>query len=63
MFLSNNRVRTSDGLTVKRRVCGKRERATIPEPQAHANNVMSMNGVDRNDHDGADYSTSIWINC
>ncbi len=32
MFLSNNRIGASDGLTGKRRVHGKRERATIPEP-------------------------------
>jgi hypothetical protein len=36
MFLANNRIGASDGLTGKRCGHGKRERATIPEPRAHA---------------------------
>ncbi len=32
MFLSNNRIGASYGLTVKRHVRGKREQATIPQP-------------------------------
>ena len=62
MFLSNNRIGATDGLTVKRRIRGQQERATIREPQAHADYVQSMNGVDRNDRDSADYSTSIRTN-
>jgi hypothetical protein len=62
MFLSNNRIGASRGLTVKRRIRGKREQATIPEPQAHADYVASMKGVDWNDRDSADYSTSIRTN-
>ena len=62
IFLSSNKVGASHGLTVKRRVRGKQEQLTIPEPHAHAKYVESMNGVDRNDHDSADYLTSIWTN-
>ena len=49
---------------------GKKKRETIPEPHAHADYVKSMNGVDRNNRDSRDYSTSIrtnrwylWIFC
>ncbi len=49
---------------------GKKKRETIPEPHAHADYVKSMNGVDRNDRDSRDYSTSfrtnrwyLWIFC
>ena len=62
MFLSNNRIGASYGLTVKRHVCGKRVQATTPQPQAHADYIESMNGVDWNDHDSADSSTSTWTN-
>ena len=62
MSLSNNRIGATDGLTVKRRIRGQREQVTIREPQAHADYVQSMNGVDRNDRDSADYSTSIQTN-
>jgi hypothetical protein len=62
MFLSNNRIGASDGLTVKRCVRGKWEQVTIRQPQAHADYVQSMNGVDRNDRDSADYLTTIWTN-
>ena len=53
MFLYSNRVGASHGLAVKRRVCGKREQATVHEPHDHANYVESVNGVDRNIHDSA----------
>ncbi len=58
----NNRIGAIGGLTVKRHVCGKQEQATIREPQAHADYVQSMNGVDRNDCDSADYLTTIRMN-
>ncbi len=62
MFLVTNRVGFSQGLTVKRHVKGKKKSETIPEPHAHADYVKSMNGVDRNDRDSRNYSTSIRTN-
>jgi hypothetical protein len=35
---------------------------TIQQPNAHADYVISVNGVDRNDRDSRDYSTSICTN-
>ncbi len=40
----------------------EKKRQTIQEPRAHADYVRSMNGVDRNDQDSHDYSTSIRTN-
>ena len=62
MYLVTNRVGFSQGLLVKRHVKGNKKRETILEPHAHADYIKSMNGVDRNDRDSRDYSTSIRTN-
>jgi hypothetical protein len=62
-FLITNQVGFShQGLTVKRQVKGNKKSETIPEPHAHADYIKSMNGVDRNNRDSRDYSTSIRTN-
>jgi hypothetical protein len=62
MFLSNNKVGRSVGLTVNRRVRGKKRPDTIPGPHAQADYVQNLNAVDRNDRDSVDYSTTICTN-
>ena len=61
-FLSNNKVGRSDGMTVQRRIRGKRTRDTVAAPRAQADYVANYNAVDRNDRDSADYSTTIRTN-
>jgi hypothetical protein len=61
MFLATNRVGFSQGLTVQRHVKGEKCE-TIQQPNAHADCVRSMGGIDRNDQDSHDYSTSIRTN-
>jgi hypothetical protein len=51
MFLSNNKVGHSVGLTVSRRVRGKKCPDTIPGPRAQANYDQNFNAIDRNDQD------------
>jgi hypothetical protein len=62
MFLSNNRIGRSVGLTVNRRVRDKKHPDTIPAPRAQADYVQNFNTVDRNDRDSADYLTTICTN-
>jgi hypothetical protein len=52
----------SVGLTVNRRVRGKKRPDTIPGPCAQADYVQNFNAVDRNDRDSADYLTTICTN-
>ena len=58
-FLSSNRVGASEGLMVKCHSKGKVGRDTIDGPQAQADCVAYFNAVDKNDHDSAEYSTTI----
>ncbi len=62
MFLSNNKVGHSVGLTVSRQVRGKKRPVTVPGPPAQADYFHNFNAVDRNDRDSADYSTTICTN-
>ncbi len=62
MFLSNNKVGHSVGLTVSRRVRGKKCPDTIPGPRAQADYVQNFNAIDRNDQDSVDHSTTICTN-
>ena len=62
MFRVTNWVGFSQGLTVKRHVKGKKKCETIPGRHAHADYVKSMNGVDQNERDSCNYSTSIRTN-
>ncbi len=61
-FLSTNKVGRSEGMSVQRRVRGKRTGDTISAPQAQADYVANYNAIDRNDWDSADYSTTICMN-
>ncbi len=58
-FLSTNRVRWSEGMSVQRCIQGKQMRDTISAPQAQADYTANYNAIDRNDRDSADYSTTI----
>ena len=62
MLLATNRVGFSQGLTVQWHVKKKIKHETIQQPQAHADYVRSMNGVDRNYQDSHNSSTSIRTN-
>jgi hypothetical protein len=49
-------------MTVNRREKGKNTSTEIAAPRAQQDYVKYFNAVDRNDHDSADYSTSICTN-
>jgi hypothetical protein len=63
MFLSNNKVGRSVGLTVSRRVREKKPLETVPGPLAQADYIQNFNAIDRNNQDSADYSTTITRKC
>jgi hypothetical protein len=60
-FLAHTAVGPSDGGSTKRAIKIKR-RLVINCPPVQKNYAKNMNGVDRNDRDSADYTTSIRIN-
>ena len=60
MYLATNWVGFSQGLSSS--MWKEKKCETILQPQAHAAYVWSMNGVDQNDQDSRDYSTSIHTN-
>ena len=58
-FLDSHNISRSTKATVKRHVRGKQTRDVITAPQSQVDYAEHFNGVDRNDRDSADYSTSI----
>ena len=58
-FLSTNGVGSTNGLTVKHHVKGKRKLVELDAPKAQHDYVEKYNTVDKNDRDTADYSTTI----
>jgi hypothetical protein len=60
-FLAHTPVGPSDGGSTKRAIKNKKRRLVINSP-VQKNYAKNMNGVDRNDRDSADYTTSIRIN-
>jgi hypothetical protein len=61
-FLHTHLVGPSDGGSTKRAIKNKKRRLVINCPPVQKNYAKNMNGVDRNDRDSADYTTSIRIN-
>ena len=59
MARRTNGVGSTNGLTVKRHVKGKRKRVELDAPKAQHDYVEKYNAVDKNDRDSADYSTTI----
>ncbi len=60
--MSSNKVGASFGSTVHRRERGKNTSTEIEAPRAQQDYVKYFNAVDHNDHDSADYLTSIRTN-
>ena len=58
-WLNTHRVKKSEGYSVKRYVKGQKERVKFSAPEVHKDYSQYMNGVDRNDRDSRDYSTTI----
>jgi hypothetical protein len=63
MFLSINKVGRSVEHNVSWQVKGKKHPDKIPGPRVQADYIENFNAVDRNDQDGANYSTTICTNC
>ncbi|KAL9183005.1 hypothetical protein ACHAXT_004792, partial [Thalassiosira profunda] len=62
VFLNSNEIGASDGFSMYRHRRGKKTRDIIDGPRAQADYVICFNGVDRNDRDSANYSTTIRTN-
>ena len=67
LFLHTTKVGRSNSIDTKRHVKGKQEQITIQSTQAQQEYVQNYGGVDRNDRDSAEYSTTIqthrWYLC
>ena len=61
-FLHTNLVQKDGNTTVKRHVKGKKKRVELNAPPIQVDYATYFNAVDINDHDSADYSTSIRTN-
>jgi hypothetical protein len=61
-FILTNKVGWSEGMSVHRRIQGKRTHDTISAPRAQADYIANYNAIDRNDQDSVDYSMAICTN-
>lgn len=61
-FLHTTEIRGNDGATARRAMKGKKRRVVINCPPAQKDYAANFNGVDLNDRDCGDYSTSIRSN-
>ena len=62
MFLHTNTIGRTKDNHVRRHVRGQRDRNVIRAPLSQATYIKWFNAVNRNDHDSADYSTTIRTN-
>jgi hypothetical protein len=62
-FISTTHVGFSNGYSVKRYLGGKQEREIIDSVRTQVEYMKWFNTIDRNNHDSADYLTTICTNC